>query len=77
MEGEGELREPLGHISFNLLILSTKISQMGSKLKKKIKYTMFLKDLLLMGWALMLLLLLWGCFCVEWVLVWPSAPIQR
>lgn len=37
MEGEGELREPLGHISFNLLILSTKISQMGSKLKKKNK----------------------------------------
>lgn len=49
---------PLGHFSFNVLIRSTKVSQVGSKLKKK--HIMFLKDLLLMGWAL-IQLLLWGC----------------
>lgn len=31
---EEDLRGPLGHFSFNLLILSTKVSQMGNKLKK-------------------------------------------
>lgn len=31
---EEDLRGPLGHFSFNVLIRSTKVSQVGNKLKK-------------------------------------------
>lgn len=54
---EEDLRGPLGHFSFDVLIRSTKVSQVGNKLKK----THHVLERFAADGLALIQLLLWGC----------------